>query len=65
MNLEGRCLVYVVRIDVSEWVSVAGEDEWYKKHGRLDGSNFTLNNIHKINSDNIEPINTRQCCTLS
>ena len=48
-----------------EWVSVAGEDEWYKKHGRLDGSNFTLNNIHKINSDNIEPINTRQCCTLS
>jgi len=49
-----------------EWVSVAGEDEWYTKHGRLDGSNFTLNNIHKINSDNnIEPINTRQCCILS
>ena len=26
-----------------EWVSVAGEDEWYKKHGRLDDTNVKLN----------------------
>ena len=24
-----------------EWVSVAGEDEWYKKHGRLDDPTST------------------------
>ena len=30
-----------------EWVSVAGEDEWYKKHGRLDDPTTTSDEWYK------------------
>ena len=47
MNLEGRCPVYAVGMEVSS-------DEWYSKHGRLNDTNTTLKGV--ITSSMAAPI---------
>ncbi len=51
MNLEGRCPVYAVGMEVSSGV----EDERYKMHGRLNDTN-TTNLKGVITSSMVAPI---------